>query len=390
MISGIYTHPHDMGNRQRIYRECLQMKELGWQIDFLFYGSKLGGNIDEMRDFFGKDRFFYANPTSISPVYQLKGIMRGLFDKNGMSKYIPLFFNRDEFYYREVKEKIQLLLRKKQYDVVWLQYAFESKVLEGMEDRVFTVIDTHDIYAYRNLMYQREGRIPEGFYMTRRQERESLSRADLVVAIQNEEEKYFKNLMRRHTTECITLGDLVGFHKSKSGDEKVFGFIGAENDANVLGIEWLAREVLPIVQKMEPKSKCIIAGGICKLVGDSKYYTKIGKVKTLQEYYDQISFALNPIQNGTGLNIKGIEALSYGKPLISTVVGAKGLSDAEDAMLVCNNARQFAEQIVLLLNDEEKRLFMSREAEKFILRYNEANRNVLLEIEHIVAQRSKG
>jgi len=34
MVSNVYTHPSDMGNRQRIYRECCQMKKLGWEIDF--------------------------------------------------------------------------------------------------------------------------------------------------------------------------------------------------------------------------------------------------------------------------------------------------------------------------------------------------------------------
>lgn len=390
MISQVFTHPQDMGNRQRIYRECVQMKELGWQVDFLYSGGKLWGNIDEMINFFGKDSFFFANVTDISPIYQLKGKIRKSLDKSGLSRYIPLFYDKDEWYYIEVEEKVRALFRKKKYDIVWLQYSFESKVLERLKEKAFTVIDTQDIYAYRNLMYQRKKRIPEGFYMTRRQEKESLSRADLVVAIQNQEEEYFKNLMRGYATQCITLGDMVEFHKSKSGNEKVFGFIGAENDANVLGIEWLAKEVLPIVHKAMPESKCIIAGGICKLIDDNKYYNKIGKVSSLQEYYDQISFAINPIQNGTGLNIKGIEALSYGKPLVSTDVGAKGLSDAQNAMLVCKNARQFAEQILVLLHDKQKCFFMGKEAEKFIYKYNERNKNVLLKIEQMAKEKSKG
>lgn len=57
MVSNIYTHPHNMGNRQRIYRECCQMKELGWEIDFLYWGEKRAGNIDEMREFLEKNIF---------------------------------------------------------------------------------------------------------------------------------------------------------------------------------------------------------------------------------------------------------------------------------------------------------------------------------------------
>lgn len=383
MLSNICTHPHNMGNRQRIYRECCQMQELGWQIDFLFWGGKFGGNIQKMKDFFGKEHFYSANVTSIKPRYQLKQIFRIELDKRGLSKYFSVFYNKDELFYKEIEEKIKVLIQREKYDVIWLQYAYQSKILENMPQNIFTVIDTHDIFAYRNRIYQKKGRIPEGFYTTRRQERLSLSRADLVVAIQDEEEKYFRKQLKNCSVECITLGDMVEFHKSSSGKKKVFGFIGAENDANVVGVHWLAEEVLPLIYEMDPECRCVIAGGICNLISEHPYYVKLGRVETLQEYYDQISVAINPVQNGTGLNIKGIEALSYGKPLISTKVGAKGLADAESAMIVCDNARQFAEQVVRLLSNGQECVSRSMEAERFILKYNEKNRNTLLKIEQM-------
>ena len=389
MVSNVYTHPSDMGNRQRIYRECCQMKKLGWEIDFLYYGGKIGVYVDEMKMFFGKGHFYYANKTNIAPIYQLKSIVRNYLDKKRLSRYISLYYNADEWFYKELDDKIETLLQKEKYDAVWLQYSYQSRILKNVDKNILTIIDTHDIFAYRNRMFQKKGRIPEGFYMTKRQEKVSLSRADLIVAIQSEEEKYFQKLMKSSPTRCITLGDMVEFYKSNSGEDMVFGFIGAENDANVVGVQWMGKEVLPIIYKMEPESKCVIAGGICNLIEDNKYYTKLGKVRTLQEYYDLISVAINPIQNGTGLNIKGIEALSYGKPLVSTVIGAKGLSDAAGAMQVCEDAEQFARQVVILLKDRQKRLSMCRQAEKFIYMYNEKNRNTLLKIEEMAIEKSK-
>lgn len=389
MVSNIYTHPHNMGNRQRIYRECCQIKELGWELDFLYYGTMRAGNIGEMKRFFGKEHFFHVNITSINPKFQLKSIIRNSWDKKGISRYISLYYNADEWYYDEIEEKVNHLLKKKRYDVIWMQYSYQSKVLKNIGDRILKIIDTHDIIAYRNHIFQRKGRVPEGFYVTRRQERKTLSRADLIIAIQQNEEKYFKSLLRGTTTHCITIGDMVEFHKSKNVNKKIFGFIGAENDANVLSIEWLVKKVLPTVFEKEPECKCIVAGGICKLIDDNKYYTKIGRVETISEYYDQISFSINPIQNGTGLNIKGIEALSYGKPLVSTVIGAKGLEEAKGAVSVCKDSSEFVEQIILLLRDEERRLLMSQKAEKFICKYNEKNRTSLKQIEQMVIEMSE-
>lgn len=387
MVSNIYTHPHNMGNRQRIYRECCQMKELGWEIDFLYWGEKRAGNIDEMREFFGEEHFYHVNAVNVAPIYQLKNKVRTLWNKKGISRYIPLYYNSEELYSDDVEYKVQSLLDKKKYDAIWMQYLYQSGILRNIEPSVYKIIDTHDIFAHRNRIYQKKGRIPEGFYVTRRQEKRALSRSDLTVAIQENEEVYFRNLLNHSSTQCITLGDMVEFHKGKVTDNKVFGFIGAENDANVLGIEWLIKNILPIVLEKEPDSRCIIAGGICDLIKDSPYYKKMGRVGNLQEYYEQISFSINPIQNGTGLNIKGIEALSYGKPLVSTQVGAKGLLNAESAMIVCKGAEEFIDAIVLLLKDRERRQSMSQAAERFIYKYNEKNQAILKQIERMTNEK---
>lgn len=389
MVSHVCTHPHNQGARQRIYRECCQMMELGWQIDFLYYGGRADDNMEEMKNFFGKEHFFYAIITSKAPKYQLKEMVRKSWDKKRLSQLIPIFYKEDELYYKEVGERVRELLSKQKYDIIWLQYVRQSKALENIGNDIFKVIDTHDISAYRNLMFQKVGRIPEDFYTTRGQERKALARADLIVAIQDKEEEYFKKLMRRQQTHCITIGDMVEFRKSEAGNEKVFGFIGANYFPNEFAVKWLADKVLPLVHKIEPEYKCIIAGNVCDRIPDNEYYEKIGRVERLQDYYDRISIAINPIQNGTGLNIKGIEALAYGKPLISTVIGAKGLADAVGAMIVCGNEQQFAEQIVLLMQNKQRRLSMSEEAEKFIYRYNKKNRDALLEIEKMVTEKSR-
>lgn len=387
MVSRVCTHPQNMGNRQRVYRECCQMKDLGWQVDYLYWGGKRDGDIDKMRMFFGKEHFYHVNGANIDPIYQLKNKIRISWNKKGVSRYIPLYYNADELYSEEVEHKVCSLLKKKKYDIIWMQYMYQSKILSNIDSSIYKIIDTHDIFAHRNLMFQRKGRIPEGFYITRRQEKMSLSRSDLVVAIQEKEEEYFRHLLEKSSTRSITIGDMVEFRKSKKVGKKIFGFIGAENDANVLGIEWLVKNVLPLVLQKEPDSKCMIAGGICDLVDDSSYYVKLGRVKSLQEYYDQISFSINPIQNGTGLNIKGIEALSYGKPLISTRVGAKGLADAKNAMTVCEGAKEFADAIILLLRDDEKCQSMRRAAEAFICGYNKKNCETLRLIERMVEER---
>jgi glycosyltransferase involved in cell wall biosynthesis len=54
----------------------------------------------------------------------------------------------------------------------------------------------------------------------------------------------------------------------------------------------------------------------------------LGPVDRLEDFYSQVDLAINPVQFGTGLKIKNVEALAYGKPLVSTASGAAGMSPA--------------------------------------------------------------
>ena len=77
--------------------------------------------------------------------------------------------------------------------------------------------------------------------------------------------------------------------------------------------------------------------------------------------------------------------------MVSTTVGARGLGKAEKAgaMIVCGDERSFAEQIVYLMHNRQKRAVMRKEAEKFIDEYNEKNKNALIDIEKRVFERTK-
>ena len=56
----------------------------------------------------------------------------------------------------------------------------------------------------------------------------------------------------------------------------------------------------------------------------------IGLVDDLDDFYRQIDIAINPMVGGTGLKIKSLEALSYGKALLATEDAMVGI-DGTDA-----------------------------------------------------------
>jgi hypothetical protein len=80
----------------------------------------------------------------------------------------------------------------------------------------------------------------------------------------------------------------------------------------------------------------VVAGGICKHIPDTPGLIKLGFVKELHTFYDAIDIALNPMVGGTGLKIKTVEPLSYGKPVLTTPSGAQGLSHLWELPIVAD------------------------------------------------------
>lgn len=55
------------------------------------------------------------------------------------------------------------------------------------------------------------------------------------------------------------------------------------------------------------------------------YIKVIGEVTNIEDFYFDIDIALVPITIGTGINVKMVEAMAFGVPVISTECGIKGM-----------------------------------------------------------------
>jgi glycosyltransferase involved in cell wall biosynthesis len=73
---------------------------------------------------------------------------------------------------------------------------------------------------------------------------------------------------------------------------------------------------------------------------------------------------INPVSVGTGLKIKTVEALAFGKAVITTRCGAEGLeSGAGTAFEVVEDMRQMAGEVVRLLTDPNRRRTLEHQAQ---------------------------
>ena len=80
-----------------------------------------------------------------------------------------------------------------------------------------------------------------------------------------------------------------------------------------------------------------------------------------------------PLLSGSGIRVKIIEAMSVGKTVITTTVGAQGIDyiDGEN-LLIANTPQEFAQQIKRCLDDNDFCHRVGAAAERLIAeQYNE-------------------
>ncbi|MDQ3888658.1 MAG: glycosyltransferase, partial [Thermoproteota archaeon] len=88
-----------------------------------------------------------------------------------------------------------------------------------------------------------------------------------------------------------------------------------------------------------------------------------GCVASLIPFYKHTDVVVCPLRIGGGVKVKVLEALHFGKAIVSTSVGAQGL-DLSDyrAVAVADDLADFAENVVRFLVQPEERHIQEQEA----------------------------
>lgn len=86
----------------------------------------------------------------------------------------------------------------------------------------------------------------------------------------------------------------------------------------------------------------------------------------LKELYEKVRLVVVPLRYGAGVKGKVIEALYYNDPVITTSVGAEGIDNSYNQMLVADEPGDFVEKCVNLYKDKEALKAMSKAADNYV------------------------
>ena len=201
---------------------------------------------------------------------------------------------------------------------------------------------------------------------------------------------------RCHLKGVVTIPNAVNIPKLQpKALEKTLLFIGSySHKPNIDAVEFLIKQIWPHVHKAIPAANLIIAGSPADKIPSYRRniqgirYT--GFVENLDSLYRQSRVVCAPILSGSGTRVKIIEAAAYGKPIVSTRIGAEGLELRNGyGILLHDSPKRFAEACVMLLKNAECCAFLGSNARNTIKKqYDKAKIKIMIRkfIEHNIKE----
>lgn len=344
IISDINFAPQNEGNKKRIYDIIQIYKECGLIVSFLFVpknGSEkisqhdtINGNIYVVQRTLGdKLSFLFSRAKKIiGSTLNINFLMRYKIDE-----WAPI---------GAIKKSTHII---NSYDTIQCEYAYMSKFLDNSAAKL-KIIDTHDVFSNRAENIASHGGKTTWFSIKEAEEKILLERSNKILAISKSDGDFFKQITQRN----VYILDFISKPKycwSRRSEGIIF--IGSNNRMNLNGINWFFEHVHPILLSRGFKKEIFVAGKITPDVKHAGKYKKIGFVESLDDLLSKCEVMINPVDIGTGIPIKNIDALSRGIPIIATNNAARGCEKFyESGMYIAENSIDFAEKIISLTKNK--------------------------------------
>jgi glycosyltransferase involved in cell wall biosynthesis len=373
VIAEIGCGPPYYGNRARMRSLLAELRALGYSIDFAgvrFSAEEKSATLPHI------DRWVYSFEESTVAFFwrrrkwELQQRLRG--------STSPVA-NLDRWFKPSWLDEARTLQARENYSRVLVAYAYHSAFLDAFTASCRKILDAHDTLSGRHEMIESAGVGKFWFSCREEEERLGLARADVVLAIQDEEAEVFGKLLHGKT-EVRVVGHFVEPCEIPENSEAAqrIGYIGAYNPLNLQGLQWFLREVWPAVRREIPAARLIVAGSICEKLKPRPGIELLGRVRNAAQAHADFLVSINPMPSGTGLKIKTVEAMACGRPVVATPAGCAGLrAYREQGLIEANDAASFAEAVLTWLRDPAEARRHGKLARHAVEDFNQRSRKEL-------------
>ena len=149
--------------------------------------------------------------------------------------------------------------------------------------------------------------------------------------------------------------------------EDVLLFVGSFHPPNLEAVEWLVGTLAPRL----PAALFLIAGSAARGEESAPLPPNVARLGRVTDEAKTLllraaDVALNPMFSGSGTNLKMLDYLAAGLPVVTTAVGARGLALTSGRQAIVCPVEDFPAQITRLLRDEGLRATLGAQGRRLV------------------------
>jgi polysaccharide biosynthesis protein PslH len=292
----------------------------------------------------------------------------------------------------EAKLKIQLSLH--QYDLVHiesLEMAPYLSAIKAVHPKLPVIYDSFNAeYALQRLMFEIDrlelSKLPTAIYSfvqwqrLTHFERQVCRTVDYVIAVSEEDATAFRRLLPNVNVAVVHNGIYTDeyCHPAQSTAPQIelggapILFTGSMNyRPNVDAVLWFANNVLGEVRKIVPEARLFVVGNNphprLDRLRQRADVEVTGYVQDVLPFLHSAAIYVAPLRMGSGTRLKLLQAMAAGCAIVSTSVGALGLSvESGREMMIADDELTFAQNTITLLREPAMRERLTQSAYKLV------------------------
>jgi len=294
--------------------------------------------------------------------------------------------------FRNLAEPLYQALLAHPWDVLIVIQSVYAHWIDYLPEFPLRVLVFHDV---RSRLYEQRSRLAQSWKMRwldyleawryRRFERQYAQRYDLAITVSSVDEAYAQVHFQPRRLVTVPIPVDADYFRPLPGFQEVPGrimFTGTMNHPpNVDAALYFAREIFPLIRQQHPQAEFWIVGrdpapevqALSNLPG----IVVTGFVEDIRRYIATAEVIVVPLRYGAGMRNKILEAWGMEKCIVSTSLGAEGLSfEEEKHLLIADNREAMVTQILRVFHEPELKERLKRHGREIVLRQHHPTRIV--------------
>lgn len=369
-INPVFPYPLYSGGQIRAYHliKSLAKKHEVTLFSFL-RPEREQGPIGELEKFCGKVKTFPGRKTWTIQNVALAGLS-------------PLPFAASPYWGNlNLKKAIKEELKTGEYDLVHFESFYTSPYLkndlgvpvvmgnENIESLIYErFVDQKKNSPLKTLLSFDVGKM-------KRYEESVWKKADLNLVVSEKDARKIRKVTKG---KCVVVPNGVDSHYFENfkvsrtpEDRPDLLFVGDfKYFANQDAIKFLINEIWPKINQQLPKVKLWLVGKNPGRFSESLKGKNViidSQVEDIRQAYAQADLLVVPMRLGSGTNIKVLEAMAAGVPVVTTRVGAEGIKVKEGKdLVVADKPEEFIKAVVDLIKNKQQAKKIGRSGQKTV------------------------